>query len=406
MVRRLTDPNATITLPRAGVYTASLLVTDAHGARDSATVRIAAGNEPPEVDVDLVAGNRSFFFAGVPVRYAVRVNDREDGSLQNGRIAARRVAVTGEYLKDGLSKDGPEGEPSAALQAASTSAAHDAGRRLIAAGTCLSCHQLDRKSIGPTYTAIAQRYHSDSSAMTRLVSKIRGGGSGVWGEVTMPGHPQLTEAQASQMVGYILSLADEKKATPSLPPRGTYTPTDSASQGAVVLRAAYTDRGANGVPALSAEQTVVLRAPTVVVASGEVTDGVQKYAGPETPIEVTIGSRSGGYVGFKRLDLTGVSAILFSAMAPTPQLNAFGGKVEVHLDSATGPLVGETPAIQPSPTMGAPTQLRAALTPTAGFHDVYFVFRNAEAPQGRSLFILTTATFEHGATAGAGANPP
>ena len=166
-------------------------------------------------------------------------------------------------------------------------------------------------------------------------------------------------------------------------------------QGAVVLRAAYTDRGANGLPAVSAEKTVVLRAPTVVVASGDSAEGVQKYKGPEVPIEVTIGSKSGAYVRFKHLDLTGVSAIVFAAMAPTPQLNASGGKVEVRVDSATGPLVGETAAIQPSETMGPPTQLRAALVPTTGIHDVYFVFRNAAAAQGRSLFILTTATFEH-----------
>jgi cytochrome c len=174
----------------------------------------------------------------------------------------------------------------------------------------------------------------------------------------------------------------------------------------VVLRAAYTDRGANGLPAVSAEKTVVLRAPSVVVASGELTDSVQKYKGPEAPIEVTIGSRSGAYVGFKQLDLTDVSAIVFAALAPTPQLNALGGKVEVRLDSASGPLVGETAAIQPAATMGAPTQLRAVLEPTTGVHDVYFVFRNAEATRGRNLFILTTATFEHAAAAGATSGPP
>ena len=389
VVRRLTDPNPTVTLPRAGVYTASLSVTDTHGARDSARVRIAAGNEPPKVDIDLVETNRSFFFPGVPVRYLVRVTDREDGSLQSGRIPARRVAVTAEYTKDGVSKAG--------------FSAHDRGRWLIDAGTCLSCHQLNKKSIGPAYTAVAQRYQSDSSAMTRLVTKIRGGGSGVWGSAMMPPHSQLTDAEASQIVGYILSLADEKKAAPSLPTRGAYAPPstpDSTMQGAVVLRAAYTDRGANGLPALSAENSVVLRAPTVVVASGDSTDGIQKYKGPETPIEVTIGSKSGAYVGFKQLDLTGVSAIVFSAMAPVPQLNAVGGKMEVRLDSASGVLVGETEMIQPAATMGAPTQLRAAIVPTAGVRDVYFVFRNAEAPQGRNLFILTTATFQHAAPEG------
>jgi cytochrome c len=397
VVRRLTDPNPTVTLSRAGVYTASLLVTDAHGARGSAKVRIAAGNEPPKVDIDLLGSNTSFFFPGVPMRYAVRVTDREDGSLENARIPASRVVVTAEYLKDAIVKDVLRDQASTAQGSAS---AHQTGRRLIETGNCLACHQLDKTSIGPSYTAVARRYHSDTSAMTRLVKKIRGGGSGVWGSVTMPAHSHFSEAEASQMVAYILSLAEEKKATPSLPTLGAYTPpatpdSTAPGTGVVVLRAAYTDRGANGVPAVSAEKTVVLRAPSVVVASGDSAYGVQKYKGPEAPIEVTIGGRSGAYVRFKQLDLTGVSAIVFSALAPTPQLNALGGKVEVRLDSADGPLVGETAAIQPAETMGAPTQLRAVLAPTTGVHDVYFVFRNAEAMQGRNLFILTTATFEH-----------
>jgi cytochrome c len=211
----------------------------------------------------------------------------------------------------------------------------------------------------------------------------------------MPPHSQLSQADARRIAAYILSLGQPR--APSLPLRGEYTPPvapDSAAQGVVVLRASYTDRGANGARGASAEKTVVLRAPTVVVASGEVADGIQKYKGPEVPIEIAIGSRSGGFVGFKQLDLTGISAIVFSAMAPVPQLNAVGGKVEVRLDSATGPLVGETDVIQPAAAMGAPTQLRAALKPTTGVHDVFFVFRNEQAPTGRSLFVLMTATFE------------
>ena len=56
------------------------------------------------MDVDLVGGNRSFYFPGVPVRYAARVSDREDGSLTgpSARIPASRVTVTAEYLKEGL----------------------------------------------------------------------------------------------------------------------------------------------------------------------------------------------------------------------------------------------------------------------------------------------------------------
>jgi cytochrome c len=211
----------------------------------------------------------------------------------------------------------------------------------------------------------------------------------------MPAHPQLTEGQVSAMVGYIRSLAQPR--SPSLPVRGSYVPaaaTDSSPQGVVVLRAAYSDRGANGIRSARAEKAVVLRAPVVVVARGEVADGVQKYAGPEVPVEVTIGSRSGAFVGFKQLDLTGVSAIVFSALAPVPNVNSVGGNVEVRLDSATGALIGETDVIQPQAALGAPSRLRAALRPTSGMHDVYFVFRNENAKEGQNLFVLFTAAFE------------
>ena len=390
-LRTLTGPNPTFTFATPGVYTASLVVTDPQGARDSARLQIAAGNEPPSVAIDLLGSNRTFFFPRVPVRYAVRVADREDGSLQSGRIPASRVVVTAQYHKEGVAP------AQAGQRAAPAPPLYETGRRLIESGTCLSCHQFDKPSVGPAYTAVARRYRGDTSATARLVRKIRSGGSGVWGQTMMPAHPQLTEAQASAMVAYIRSLPQPR--SPSLPVRGAYVPgaaADSSPQGVVVLRAAYADRGANGIGSASAEQSVVLRAPVVVVARGEVADGVQKYAGPEVPVEVSIGSRSGAFIGFKQLDLTGVSAIDFSALAPVPNVNAAGGKVEVRLDSATGVLVGETEVIQPQTAMGPPSRLRAALRPTAGVRDVYFVFRNDTAREGQNLFVLFTAAFVRG----------
>jgi cytochrome c len=387
VVQTLTGPHPTFTVARPGAYTASLVVTDALGARDTAKVQIAAGNEPPRVEIDLRGSNRSFFFAGVPIRYVVRVNDREDGSLASGRIPASRVVVTAQHLKDGLTERGGDAPDP-----------HEAGRRLVEAGTCLSCHQVDRKSVGPAFTAVAQKHKGDTAATAYLARKIRRGGSGVWGNVMMPPHSQLSEAEASRIAAYVLSLAE--KQTPSLPVRGEYTPDvapDSAGQAVVVLRASYADRGANGAPSASGEKTVVLRAPTMVVAGGDTADGVQKYKGPEVPVEVTIGSRSGAFVAFKQLDLTGVSAIVFSAVAPVPNLNSVGGKVEVRLDSASGALVGETEVIQPQTAMEAPRRLRAALRQTAAVHDVYFVFRNDQAEGGRNLFVLLTARFESAA---------
>jgi cytochrome c len=386
VLRRLTGPNPTLTLVRPGTYSATLAVTDAQGARSTGKVLVKAGNAPPAVSVDLVGGNRSFYFAGVPVQYAVGVTDREDGSLASGRIAANRVRVTAEYLNDVPARG-----------VAEASLPHAEGKGLIEAGDCLSCHKIDRKSIGPAYTAVAARYQGDTSAAARLARKIRGGGTGVWGSVMMPPHPQLTEREATQVVGYVLSLAEQPNEAPSLPARGEYTPPDSAAgstKGAVVLRAAYTDQGANGLLGLTGGATVVLRAPTVVVASGELSDGVQKMNVPGLPVDITLANRSGAFARLKQIDLTGLSAVVFAATAPEGR-GAMGGKVEVRLDSASGPLVGETEMIRPTAD-STPAPYRAALQPTAGVHDVYVVFRNDQVAAAQLLFVLLTATFESG----------
>ena len=381
VVRRLTQPNPSFTFTRPGTYRASLTVTDAQGAHATADVQIVAGNEPPNVDIDLVGSNTSFFFPGVPVRYAVRVTDREDGSLRRGTIAPRRVSVRADYLKDGV---GP--------------ASGTDGRSLIEGSDCLACHQLDRTSLGPSYADVARKYANDSTATAHLVRKIREGGSGVWGQVSMPAHPSLTDEQASAMAAYVLSFAGGTAIAPSLPVRGAYVPpagSGDAPKGVVVVRAEYADRGANGMPAISKERTLVLRAPTVVVASGELSEGVSKQSAPELPVEITVVSRAGGSVVLKQLDLTGVSAVVFTAVAPA-QYQAIGGKIEVHLDSATGPLLGESELIRPTADPAAPpSHLRTVLQPTGGGpHDVYLVFRNPDAKGDGFMFGLLTATFE------------
>lgn len=122
-------------------YTASLTVTDAHGAHNTSAVAIVAGNEPPNVDIDLVGSNKSFFFPGIPVRYAVRVTDREDGSLASGTIPARLVNVTTQYMKEGI--------PSSGNVRAN-------GRKLIEGSDCLLCHQFNKKIVGPAYVDVAR----------------------------------------------------------------------------------------------------------------------------------------------------------------------------------------------------------------------------------------------------------
>ena len=85
-------------------------------------------------------------------------------------------------------------------------------------------------------------------------------------------------------------------------------------------------------------------------------------------------------------------AVSFLAVAPT-QYQAKGGKIEVHLDSPTGALLGESEPIRPTAEQ-APVRLGVPLRPTAGLHDVYFVFGNPDAKGDGFMFGVLTATFE------------
>jgi cytochrome c len=148
------------------------------------------------------------------------------------------------------------------------------------------------------------------------------------------------------------------------------------------------------MPAITKEKEIVLHSPSVVVASGQLSEGVQRQSAPGLPVPVTVVNRSGASVALKQIDLTGIAAVVFAAAAPA-QYQAKGGKIEVHLDSPTGALLGESELISPTADPGArPSQLRTTLRPTSGLHDVYLVFRSPDAKGDQFLFGLLTATFE------------
>jgi cytochrome c len=107
-------------------------------------------------------------------------------------------------------------------------------------------------------------------------------------------------------------------------------------------------------------------------------------------------ARGGTNVRFRQIDLTGIAEIVFGLTAPA-QYGAVGGKVEVRVDAPEGTLVGETEMVAPQQAQNAPpVQARAALKPTTGTHDVYFVFKSQKADA--MPFIAMTATFVSGAS--------
>ena len=89
-----------------------------------------------------------------------------------------------------------------------------AGQALVQASDCLRCHGMDRRYVGPSFRQIADRYREQPDAADYLARKIREGSVGVWGRTVMPRHPQVTEAQSSDMARWLLSLPPAQAAAP------------------------------------------------------------------------------------------------------------------------------------------------------------------------------------------------
>ena len=81
------------------------------------------------------------------------------------------------------------------------------GLDLVARYKCMTCHQIDEKLTGPPYREVANKYAGMSDTIvTHLAKKVLTGGNGVWGEIFMTPHPDVSQADAETMVKYILLL--------------------------------------------------------------------------------------------------------------------------------------------------------------------------------------------------------
>lgn len=383
----INTPDASLMLDKVGLYKATLTVTDGKGGIASQSMDITVGNETPVLSLDIPGGNKSFYVANKPFQYDVKVSDKEDGTLGKG-IDPERVAVNIDYLPEGFDKvaiaQGHRSADAGALLAT--------GKKLIEGSDCKACHSATKKSIGPAYLDVAKKYKGDNTALERLTKKVIAGGGGVWGETAMAAHPQLSTADASEMIKYVLSLSSEAAST--LPAKGSYTakvPTGDKGKGVYIVRASYEDKGAKGLPSLRSEQTFVLRNALVDVHGFDTYDNVNKmaYGGNN----LAIPTKSGAYMGIKQVDLNGVSAFHVMAMAPKPQLNALGGKVELRLDSPTGKLLGESTLLEPSDKMDfKPTQLTVPVKVPAPAdntpHDLYLVFVNPTKASGSLMVVM------------------
>ena len=95
---------------------------------------------------------------------------------------------------------------SLALALSSGAALAADAQQLLKEKNCLTCHQLENKVVGPAYKDVAAKYKARKDAEAYLVSKIKGGPTGIWGPIPMPPNSGVNDDEAKTLAKFILTV--------------------------------------------------------------------------------------------------------------------------------------------------------------------------------------------------------
>jgi cytochrome c len=376
--KKLTGEEVKHTFTKAGIYNVVLTVQDRNGGKSTVTTEIKVGNTPPDVTIATKA-NRSFYWDNAALDYQVKVNDKEDG-----KIDPEKINVSFNYLPFGKDLAG-------ALTASGESDVRFAAtQKLYTSLDCKACHTIETKSIGPALKEISKRYAGKEGAEATLAQKIITGGSGSWGTYPMPPHADLPEKDAKDIAAYILSLAQKQAKTPLANNIKLTEHEGKGNEGAYVLLAAYTDKGANGIEPLKSSSHIVLKNPLVQLEDYQEGNVGVVIATQNTGfISYIANITNGKYARFDAIDLKHIKNIRLRV-----QEEGVGGTIELRQGSKDGLLLGklEVPAGKVKDPKTDWKELNLKVNPTSGVHDLFFVFKNPQAKG--ALFHIDHMYFE------------
>ena len=372
-----TDAQISHTYDAAGSYMISVEARDDKDAvATSESVEVVAGNSRPQVSISLTGGNTSFYVPGRPVSYEVTVTDPDTDQP----VDKDNIYVSVDYMEgmDQVNQSLGHQQVSAEVT----------GKALTQALDCKTCHKENEKSIGPRYMDVSEKYQANPDAMGYLEKKIVSGGSGVWGEVMMPAHPDLSRDEARQIVAYIMSLAGDKKENKSLPPSGTITPEGMGSDQVLVLTASYTDSGAGNARPLTGIESVALPSNTMSFTPNLEKEGMSDIS--FNGMDLLVVAEQQGWFSMKDIDLTGVSSVNLGAGWQSPP--AVGFDFEVRLGAPDGELAGK--GSMNTPLDGRGTLIRIPLQKAyTGKKDLYIHFKQQSASDSAVILALRSVSF-------------
>ncbi len=349
-----TTVSATHIYTKPGIYKAILKVTDKAGAVGRDTILVKVGNTLPSVSI-ASADNKSFIWKGKPFKYNVVVKDKEDKVIDPKRVKLFYV------YNPQPSTDGKVVKSLAALSAAEVSYP---GKALMAASDCKSCHTINKTAVGPSFTAIANRYKTQKGATDKLAKKIINGGAGSWGtEHLMSAHPQLSTPDTKEIVRYIFSLTDKKNKVMPLPLHGSLNLkfNDAEPRGEYTLLASYTDKGGKVVGPLTGTDVVTLRNADVKAVYADELKGFNRFKN-----DLSAGNHK-SYVMFRDIDLSNIKKFVYQYASKDA-----AGEIEVRIDSQAGPVISSAAYTETGDWKKPASVTGEVQKPISGKHDIYF----------------------------------
>ena len=128
---------------------------------------------------------------------------RAVGPVRGVQSPASGTAVNAGATAKVALATGPANPTAAAPVIAATTAGQ--GVALLNQNSCVACHGMTNKIVGPAFSEIMAKYKGDAGAQARLEAKVKNGGSGVWGPIPMPSQATIKDDDIKTMVRWILT---------------------------------------------------------------------------------------------------------------------------------------------------------------------------------------------------------